>query len=105
LTLQDELDSGGEPAPRDLGQTVRRLNETRKGDRLYARFFRREAGAVLGGEKLPGLPPTILSILNSSREAGSVGAVRSSTLGEYELPATELLPAGSAVLELTIKAR
>ncbi|MDR1727951.1 MAG: hypothetical protein LBT74_08560 [Acidobacteriota bacterium] len=105
LTLLDDFESGGGDAPRDLGQLIRRMNEARKGDRLYVRLFRREAGAVLGGEGLPGLPPTILSILDSARETGSVGSLGSVALAEYELPPTEALPTGLVAMELAVKSK
>ena len=103
LTLLDDFNDGGNLTPRDLSQLVRYLNNMHRNDRLYVRLFRRETGAVLGGEGLPNLPPTILSILQSERETGSIGTLRTAALMEYELPATEFLPTGSALLELTIK--
>ena len=103
LTLLDDFNDGGDLTPRDLSQLIRHLNNMHRNDRLYVRLFRRETGAVIGGEGLPNLPPTILSILNSVRETGSVGMLRTVPLMEYELPATEFLPTGSALLELTVK--
>ena len=102
LTAADNMEAGN-LVPRDLSQLVRLINNVRKNDRIYARLFRREPGAVVGGESLPGLPPSILSILDSKRRAGAVGAFNMSVLAEYELPETDHIPVGSRTLEITVK--
>jgi hypothetical protein len=89
--------------PRDLTQLIRIINNIRKNDRLYVRFFRQEAGVVVKGEGMPGLPPSILSILKSDRKAGTIIPIRTSALSEYELPASDSMIAGSKSLRLLVK--
>ncbi len=99
----DALEQGDELIPRNLTQLIRFINNIRKNDRLYVRLFRREAGAVVKGEGLPALPPSILSILRSERNAGSMSPIQTSPLLEYELPASDYVVSGSRLLTLTIR--
>jgi hypothetical protein len=89
--------------PRDLAHLIQLLNNQRKNDRLYVRLFRREPGAVVRGEGLPGLPPSILSILGSSRKTGAVSPIGISTFQEYVLPPSAYLATGSKMLTIRIK--
>jgi hypothetical protein len=99
----DEQEEGGNLIPRDLSQLIKLVNSMRKNDHLYLRFFRRESGIVVNGEGMPGLPPSILSIMKSERKAGAVSMVHTSALREYELPAAEYMIAGYKMLNLTVK--
>ena len=103
LMALDEKEEGGDIIPRDLTQLIKFINNLRKNDRLYVRFFRQEPGAVVKGEGLPGLPPSILSLLKSERRAGAISPIQTSTLMEYELPAAEYMVTGSKTLKLTVK--
>ncbi len=102
LMSLDEEEEVGELIPRDLSQLVRMINNLRKNDHLYLRFFRSEPGAVLRGEGLPGLPPSIFAILESDRKAEAMNSIHTSTLMEYELPETDDMIMGAKALKLTI---
>jgi hypothetical protein len=103
LMALDEQEEGSNLIPRDLTQLIRYINNLRKNDRLYLRFSRRAPGAIIKGEGLPGLPPSILSILKSDRKDGALNAIHTSTLMEYELPTTEYVVAGSKTLSIRVK--
>ena len=103
LMAMDAREQGDDFIPRDLTQLIRFMNNIRKNDRLYVRLYRREAGAVIKGEGLPGLPPSILSILRSERNTGGMIPIHTSTFMEYELPSSDYVVTGSKVLELEIK--
>ena len=53
---------------RDWDSYVQRLAETPRGGRLYVRLVRGARGTTLGGEALPDLPPSVLSLLSSRRD-------------------------------------
>ena len=89
--------------PRDLTQLIKYINNLRKNDHMYLRFYRQQSGAVIKGEGLPGLPPSILSILKSERKAGAMSPIRRATLMEYELPTTEYVVSGAKSLNLEVK--
>jgi hypothetical protein len=103
LMALDDQEEGDTMVPRDLTQFIRLINNFRKNDHLYVRFFRQEPGAVVKGEGMPGLPPSILSILKSDRKAGAITSIKTSTLVEYELPATDYVIAGAKAMRLTVK--
>ena len=103
LMALDEKEEGEDIIPRDLAQLIKFINNLRKNGRLYVRFFRQEPGAVVKGEGLPGLPPSILSLLKSERREGAISPIQTSTLVEYELPEADYVVTGSKTLNLTVK--
>jgi hypothetical protein len=103
LMEMDAREQGEDFIPRDLSQLIKFINNIRKNDRLYVRIFRREAGAVVRGEGLPGLPPSIISILRSDRNTGGMSPIQTSTFMEYELSPSDYVISGSKTLNLLIK--
>jgi hypothetical protein len=99
----DAREQGDELIPRDLTQLIRFMNNIRKNDHLYVRLFRKEQGAVVKGEGLPALPPSLLSILRSERSSGGVNSIQTSALMEYELPPSDYVVSGTRTLQLTVK--
>ncbi|MDI9611910.1 MAG: SpoIVB peptidase S55 domain-containing protein [Acidobacteriota bacterium] len=103
LTTLDQKQDGGVSTPRSSGRLIGFLNRMRRNDRLYLRFSRRAPGAVMRGEGMPGLPPSILSALQSDRKSGGLAEIRSAPLAEYELPALDDVIAGSRSMTIEIK--
>ncbi|HSW38308.1 MAG TPA: hypothetical protein VLL97_02310 [Acidobacteriota bacterium] len=104
IMSHDERESGAQTLiPRDLSQLIRLINNLRKNDHLYLRFFRREPGVVVKGEGMPGLPPSILSLLQSDRKADALNVITTSVIMEYELPQTEYLVVGDRSILLRVK--
>jgi hypothetical protein len=66
--------------PRDLGQLVRALNTLRAGNRLYARLTLPARGAIVGGEYLPALPGSVLSVLSASEQGTNVVSLPASAV-------------------------
>jgi hypothetical protein len=102
LMLMDEKEEGENLIPRDLTQLIKFINNLRKNDRLYLRFYRQEPGAVVKGEGMPGLPPSILEILKSERKVGDIAPIRTSTLMEYEMDGTETMVSGAKTIKLVV---
>src|SRR5262249_8701825 len=103
LMSMDAREQGDDYIPRDLTQLIRFINNLRKNDRLYVRLYRREAGAVMKGEGLPGLPPSVLSILKSERNVGGMSSIQTSPIMEWELPQSDYIVQGAKTLRLVIK--
>jgi hypothetical protein len=99
----DAREEGDELIPKSLTQVIKFMNNLRRNDRLYLRVFRQEAGAVIDGEGLPGLPPSILSILRSERSTGSISPIQTLPLFEYEFPPSDYVVSGAKMLNLVIK--
>jgi hypothetical protein len=88
--------------PKDLDQLVRAINGLRRNNHLYARLVRAEEGAIVGGEYLQSLPPSVLAVLGGSSERGSVVPIRTASLWEFDLP-TDYAVSGTRVLTLTVE--
>jgi len=88
--------------PRSVPQLMRALNTLRKNNRLYVRLLASDAGAVVRGEPLSSLPPSVLGVLEADRSTGDFIPLRNSTLGEWNLP-TEYAVVGSRVLIVNIE--
>ena len=88
--------------PRSVPQLMRTLNTLRKNNRLYVRLLAPDAGAVVSGEPLSSLPPSILGVLEADRSTGDFIPLRNATLGEWNLP-TDYAVVGSRVLTITVE--
>ena len=92
--------------PRDattLAQLIRTLNRTRRNSRLYVRLLSPDAGAVVNGEALPALPPSVLAVLESNRSNSGSRRLRQATLHEWEIE-TDYVVSGSRVLTINVEA-
>ena len=87
---------------RTLDQLVRLINKSRKGNRLYIRLLRQDGGAVVNGESLPALPPSVQAVMDSDRNGGSVTLLRNAASGEREV-AIGCAVSGSRTLTITVQ--
>jgi hypothetical protein len=88
------------PQPRSVAQLVRALNKARRNDVLYVKLLGSEPGAVVNGELLSSLPPSVLAVLEADRSGGNFNPLHSATLGEWEVPTDHAV---SGVRTLTIQ--
>jgi hypothetical protein len=86
---------------RDLAQMIRVLNQTRKNNRLYVRLLTPDAGAVVKGESLSSLPPSVLAVMESDRNGGSFKPLGAALLGQWEIT-TDHAVSGSRTLTLSL---
>ena len=87
---------------RDLDDLLRELNRLRVGSRIYARLTRPGSGAVVGGEYLPSLPGSVLSVLSSPDQGTSVVPLPASPVWSGEL-ATERAVSGWRQLSVSVE--
>jgi len=87
---------------RGLPQMIQVLNNARKNNRLYVRLLGRDGGAVVKGESLSSLPPSVMAVLESDRNGGSFRPLQNAVLGEWDI-ATDLAVTGSRTLTLTVE--
>ena len=87
---------------RGVPQMLRALNSARRNNRLYVRLLGRNGGAVVRGESLASLPPSVLAVMESDRSGGSFRPIDNALLGEWELPA-DLAVSGARTLTLTVE--
>jgi hypothetical protein len=89
--------------PQSVAQMIRVLNDTRRNNRIYIRLLNGKPGAVVNGEALTALPPSVLSVLESDSNGGSFVPIRSAAVGEWELPMDSAVT-GSRVLAIEVDA-
>jgi hypothetical protein len=85
-----------------LPQMIRVLNLARKNNRLYVRLVTRDGGAVVRGESLSALPPSVLAVMESDRNGGSFRPLQSALLGEWEIVSGHAVT-GSRTLTLPLE--
>jgi hypothetical protein len=90
--------------PQTVEQMIRVLNATHRNNRLYVRLLTGPPGAVVNGEALTSLPPSVLAVLEGDRSGGNFAPIRSATLGEWELPMDSAV-AGTRVLTIDLDGR
>ena len=87
---------------RGVPQMIDVLNSARKNNRLYVRLLGRDGGAVVKGESLSSLPPSVLAVIEADRNGGSFRPLQSAMLGAWEIP-TEYAVIGSRTLTLSLE--
>jgi hypothetical protein len=87
--------------PQSVAQMLRLLNDTRRNNRIYVRLLTGTPGAVVNGEAMTALPPSVLAVLESDRNGGSFTPIRSATLGEWQIPMDSAVT-GSRVLTVAV---
>jgi hypothetical protein len=90
--------------PQSVSQMIRVLNDTRRNNRIYIRLLNGRPGAVVNGEALTALPPSVLSVLESDSNGGSYTPIRSAAVGEWELPMGSAVT-GSRLLAIDVESR
>jgi hypothetical protein len=86
----------------EVATLIRTFNKARRNNRLYVRLSSQDDGAVVNGEPLTGLPPSVLAVLEADRNSGTYSPLRSATRGEWELP-VELAVTGSRQLTVSLE--
>jgi hypothetical protein len=104
LNLIEQRELRGALQPQTIAQLVRVLNDTRRNNRIYVRLLTGRAGAVVNGEAMTALPPSVLAVLEADRNGGSFTPIRSAPLGEWEI-ATDSAVSGSRALTINLEDR
>jgi hypothetical protein len=63
--------------------------------------MRADEGAIVGGEYLQSLPPSVLSVLGGGEHGGNVVPLRTAAVWEYDLT-TDFAVTGSRVISLNV---
>jgi hypothetical protein len=100
FTAEDRRQSrGAEVQP--VAQMIRTFNRARRSNRLYVRLSATDEGAIVNGEPLSALPPSVLSVLEADRHSGTYSPLRTAVRGEWEVP-VELAISGSRQLTIAL---
>lgn len=90
--------------PQSVAHMIKLLNQTRRNNRIYVRLITGAPGAVVNGEALTSLPPSVLSVLEGDRNGGSFSPIRSAAVGEYEIP-MDVAVVGARTLTIDVESR
>lgn len=104
LNQMEQRDLKRSLQPQSVAQMIRVLNETRRNNRIYIRLLNGTPGAVVKGEALTSLPPSVLSVLEGDSNGGSYTPIRSAAVGEWELEMDSAVT-GSRTLTIDIESR
>ena len=104
LNAMEQRELRGSLQPQTIAQLVRVLNDTRRNNRIYVRLMTGRPGAVVNGEAMTALPPSVLAVLEADRNGGSFTPIRNAALGEWEIPADAAVT-GSRILTINLEAR
>jgi hypothetical protein len=85
-----------------VAQMIRTFNNSRKNNRLYVRLVSVGPGAIVEGESLPALPPSVLAVIEADRQGGSFVPLRNAVIGEWEIP-TDVAVLGSRQLTIAVE--
>lgn len=84
-----------------VSQLIRTFNRARRNNRVYVRITSPDSGAVVNGEPMAALPPSILAVIEGDRNGGAVASLGRVTRGEWEL-ALDFVVTGSRQLTLSL---
>jgi hypothetical protein len=90
--------------PTSVAQMIKLLNQSHRNNRVYVRLLTGTPGAVVNGEALTSLPPSVLAVLEGDRSGGNFTPIRSAALGEWELTMDSAI-SGTRVLTIDLDAR
>jgi hypothetical protein len=88
----------------NVGQMIRAFNDSRRSSRLYVRLIAQSPGAVVQGEPMPALPPSVLGVLDSDQDAGRFAPLRQAVVGEWDVRVGQVV-VGSRTLTLAVEPR
>jgi hypothetical protein len=97
-----QASSTKEFVPRTLSELVRTFNQIKFPDRMYAQLFRTSAGAIVGANEMPGLPPSVLATLNNERATGGIKPAVRSVVSEIAVAPSEFIISGSQTLTIEV---
>ncbi len=83
LGLQD---AKGRAEMQSVSQIVRAANRQKHHHHVYLRLTSSAPGAVIEGEAMPGLPPSVAGVIESDRIASGSTALRTTPRGEWAVP-------------------
>ena len=101
LTQLEQRDARLPQPLRTVSQIISTANRARRSNTLYVRLLGTQSGAIVNGELMPSLPPSVLSVLEADRSGGNFNPIRSATLGEWEIVTSHVV-SGARTLSVPV---
>ena len=89
---------------RSIDQVVRIFDGLRRNHRLYVRLVSTDTGVAINGETLPGLPGSVLGVLEADRAGANALPLRVAPLGAWDTPLDRVVT-GSRQVVIPLEAR
>lgn len=102
LTQQEFRTTPQRFQPQEVGQLINLLNTRRTNNKVYIKLYRSDIGGIMKGTEMSALPPSVLSIMSSSRIDGSFTPVRESIIAQREIQ-TDYVVTGQSQGRLRVK--
>jgi hypothetical protein len=102
VSRSEEFD--GQVLPRDLDQLIWLVNRLRRNDRIHILATREDSGVLVGGDRMPNLPPSVARVLTRPRSTGNVTAIPHRAVLEEVVP-TDYSIEGHTRIRLEVEAR
>jgi hypothetical protein len=104
LAVSRDEDFDAPVLPRDLDQLIWLINQLRRNDRIYILASRDDSGVLVGGDRMPNLPPSVARVLTRPRSKGNVTIIPRRSVLEEVLP-TDYAVEGYARIHLEVEER
>jgi len=86
ITARDRILVPKKFEPTDFHQLLDLLRQRRRNNTLYIQLRVRDMGALIKGEEMPLLPPSIMNVMSTVKTAGDYSPLREQLIGEYQIP-------------------
>jgi hypothetical protein len=83
-------------------QLIRAFNKARRNNRIYLKLVQSVPGAIVGGEAQPGLPPSVLAVVEGAQPGATVLPLGVAVVGEWDLPSDEAI-SGQRTLAVNLR--
>jgi hypothetical protein len=83
-------------------QLIRAFNKARRNNRIYLKLVQSVPGAIVGGEAQPGLPPSVLAVVEGTQPGATVLPLGVAVVGEWDVPSDEAI-SGQRTLAVTLR--
>ncbi len=95
-------DARGRAELQSVSQIVRAANRQKHSHRVYLRLTSSAPGAVIDGEAMPGLPPSVAGIIDADRSASGSTVLRTTPRGEWAI-AVPFAVSGSRQITIAVE--
>ncbi|MEA1997403.1 MAG: hypothetical protein U9N45_07175, partial [Gemmatimonadota bacterium] len=83
---------------------VRLINDSKKRNCLYLKVLRQDKGLLVGDREMPGLPPSIWTLLKSEKTSGAMLPLNDAAVAELERPTGHIVK-GFKSFQVVVKPR
>jgi len=84
--------------PKNYTQLLNLLQERRRNNSVFFQVLEPDQGVAVEGEPLPGLPPSVLSVIRAGKSSGDIAALRNRVLFEEKYETAFAVSGGKSIV-------